>query len=69
MMFPQDGIRERAKDEILKYRERDTLCLGGDVLQWWKKQVDLQLLSALAKSYLSIPATNILKLKSKTKEN
>lgn len=51
--------RERAKDEILKYRERDSLCLGGDVLQWWKKQVDLPLLSALAKTYLSIPATSV----------
>ncbi|KAK0133978.1 Zinc finger BED domain-containing protein 1 [Merluccius polli] len=51
--------RERAKEEILKYRERDSLCLGGDVLQWWKKQVDLPLLSALAKSYLSIPATSV----------
>lgn len=52
-------IREKAKDEILKYRERDALELGGDVLQWWKKQVDLPLLSALAKSYLSIPATSV----------
>lgn len=52
-------IRERAKDEISKYRKRDSLCLGGDVLQWWKNQVDLPLLSALAKSYLSMPATSV----------
>lgn len=29
--------RERAKEEILKYKERDSLGLSGDVLQWWKK--------------------------------
>lgn len=52
-------IRDETKDEILKYRERDSLDLGGDVLQWWKKQADLPLLSALAKSYLSIPATSM----------
>ena len=51
--------RERARAEILKYRERDSLALSGDVLQWWKKQVDLPLLSALAKSYLCIPATSV----------
>ncbi|KAL2098336.1 hypothetical protein ACEWY4_007543 [Coilia grayii] len=56
---PLKTIREKAKDEILKYRERDSLHLTGDVLQWWKKQVDLPLLSALAKSYLSIPATSV----------
>lgn len=56
---PIKTIREKAKDKILKYRERDCLDLGGDVLQWWKKQVDLPLLSALAKSYLSIPATSV----------
>lgn len=53
------NARERAKEEILKYRERDSLSLSGDLLQWWKKQVDLPLLSALAKSYLSIPATSV----------
>lgn len=53
------NTRERAKDEILKYREKDSLGLSGDLLQWWKKQVDLPLLSALAKSYLSIPATSV----------
>lgn len=52
-------VRDRAKDEILKYRERESLGLDGDVLQWWKKQVDLPLLSALAKSYMSIPATSV----------
>lgn len=56
---PVKTTRERAKEEILKYSERDSLCLGGDVLQWWKKQVDLPLLSGLAKSYLSIPATSV----------
>ncbi|CAM4722270.1 unnamed protein product [Leuciscus chuanchicus] len=55
---PAKTIREKAKDEILKYRERDTLGLDGDVLQWWRLQVDLPLLSALAKRYLSIPATS-----------
>ncbi|XP_070399612.1 zinc finger BED domain-containing protein 4-like [Nothobranchius furzeri] len=56
---PTKTIREKAKDEILKYRERDTLGLDGDVLQWWRLQVDLPLLSALAKRYLSIPATSV----------
>ncbi|KAM9751080.1 E3 SUMO-protein ligase ZBED1-like [Menidia menidia] len=56
---PLKTMREKAKDEILKYRERDSLELGGDVLQWWKGQVDLPLLSALAKDYLSIPATSV----------
>lgn len=56
---PAKTIREKAKDEILKYREKDTLGLDGDVLQWWRLQVDLPLLSALAKRYLSIPATSV----------
>ncbi|XP_051964154.1 zinc finger BED domain-containing protein 4-like [Xyrauchen texanus] len=56
---PAKTIREKAKDEILKYRERDTLGLDGDVLQWWRLQVDLPPLSALAKRYLSIPATSV----------
>ena len=56
---PVKTTKERAKEEILKYRERDALGLSGDVLQWWKKQVDLPLLSTLAKSYLSIPATSV----------
>lgn len=56
---PVKTIREKAKDEILKYRDRDSFDLDGDVLQWWKKQVDLPLLSALAKNYLSIPATSV----------
>lgn len=53
------SMRDRAKEEILKYRDRDTLGLDGDVLQWWKQQIDLPLLSALAKNYLSIPATSV----------
>ncbi|XP_063073815.1 uncharacterized protein LOC134464274 [Engraulis encrasicolus] len=56
---PVKSMREKAKDEISKYRQRDSLELGGDVLQWWKKQVDLPLLSSLAKDYLSIPATSV----------
>lgn len=52
--------RERAKEEILKYRERGCLDLGGDVLEWWKfNQRDLPLLATLAKRYLSIPATSV----------
>lgn len=52
--------RERAKEEILKYKERDSLGLSGDVLQWWKKTSGSESwkLSALAKSFLSIPATS-----------
>ncbi|CAM4695430.1 unnamed protein product [Leuciscus chuanchicus] len=53
------NTRERAKEDILKYRARDSLGLSGDVLQWWKKQEDLPLLSALAKSDLYIPATGV----------
>lgn len=30
--------REGAKEEILKYRERDSLGLSGDVLQWSKNK-------------------------------
>ncbi|XP_077386781.1 E3 SUMO-protein ligase ZBED1-like [Festucalex cinctus] len=56
---PQQTIRERAKEEITKYRGRDGLDVNGDVLQWWKEQVDLPLLSKLARSYLSIPATSV----------
>ncbi|KAK0134264.1 Zinc finger BED domain-containing protein 4 [Merluccius polli] len=42
---PMKTIREKAKDEILKYRERDSLDLGGDVLQWWKKQVEIGIIT------------------------
>ncbi|XP_077359877.1 E3 SUMO-protein ligase ZBED1-like [Festucalex cinctus] len=56
---PQKTIRERAKEEITKYRGRDGLDVNGDVLQWWKEQVDLPLLLKLARSYLSIPATSV----------
>ncbi|XP_061573771.1 zinc finger BED domain-containing protein 4-like [Cololabis saira] len=56
---PEKTIRERAKEEISKYRGRDGLGVNGDVLQWWKDQVDLPLLSKLARSYLSIPATSV----------
>lgn len=56
---PQKTTRERAKEEILRYRERPSLDLGGDVLQWWRYQGDLPLLAALAKHYLTIPATSV----------
>lgn len=56
---PKKSIRDRAKEEIAKYRGRDCLALNGNVLQWWKEQVDLPLLSKLARSYLSIPATSV----------
>ena len=56
---PKKTIMERAKEEISKYRARDGLDEKGDVLQWWKEQVDLPLLSKLARSYLSIPATSV----------
>lgn len=51
--------REKTKEEIVKYRERPFLDLSGDVLQWWRHQGDLPLLAALAKHYLSIPATSV----------
>ena len=51
--------RERAKERILKYRERASLDLSGDVLQWWRFQGDPPLLPALAKHYLSIPSTSV----------
>lgn len=53
------SARERAKEETAKYRGRDCLGQHGDVLQWWKEQVDLPLLSKLASTYLSIPATSV----------
>ncbi|CAJ1061304.1 zinc finger BED domain-containing protein 1-like [Xyrichtys novacula] len=56
---PEKTIRERAKEEITKYRGRNGLDVNGDMLQWWKEQVDLPLLSKLARSYLSIPATSV----------
>ena len=33
--------------------------LDDDPLEWWMKQVDLPLLSSLAKKYLCIPATSV----------
>lgn len=35
---PLKTTRKRAKEEILKYRERASLDLSGDVLQWWRYQ-------------------------------
>lgn len=46
---PLKTIREKAKDEILKYRHKDIR----------KKQFEPPLLSVLAKSYLSIPAMRV----------
>lgn len=56
---PSKSLREKAKEEIWKYRERDPLPLNGNVLHWWKEQLDLPLLSSLAKHYLCIPATSV----------
>ena len=50
-----DGVLE-GKDIEWKYVDRRSQA--SDVLQWWKKQVDVPLLSALAKN-LSIPATSV----------
>ncbi|XP_076135696.1 E3 SUMO-protein ligase ZBED1-like [Alosa pseudoharengus] len=51
--------RERANEEIQRYRERNLLPLNGSPLEWWRAQVDLPLLSAITKRYLCIPATSV----------
>ncbi|XP_061566494.1 E3 SUMO-protein ligase ZBED1-like [Cololabis saira] len=51
--------REKASEEVTRYKQRDPLDLDEDPLQWWKKQVDLPLLSSLAKRYLCIPGTSV----------
>lgn len=48
-----------ASDEVMRYRQRNTLPLKDNPLQWWKGQSDLPLLSSLAKKYLCIPATSV----------
>lgn len=51
--------REKACEEVMRYRERNPLPLKDNPLQWWKGQSDLPLLSSLAKKYLCIPATSV----------
>lgn len=51
--------REKASEEILWYRERNLLPLNGNPPEWWRAQVDLPLLSDIAKIYLCIPATSV----------
>ncbi|KAJ8351953.1 hypothetical protein SKAU_G00234290 [Synaphobranchus kaupii] len=51
--------REKASEEVMRYRERNPLPLNENPLQWWKAQTDLPLLSSLAKKYLCIPATSV----------
>lgn len=54
--------REKASEELMRYRERSPLPLTDNPLQWWKTQEDLPLLSSLAKKYLCIPATSVAAL-------
>uniref|UniRef100_A0A3B3D8W0 BED-type domain-containing protein n=1 Tax=Oryzias melastigma TaxID=30732 RepID=A0A3B3D8W0_ORYME len=56
---PLRSYRDLAKDEVWKYRNRDALPLDGDVFLWWRDQLDLPMLSSLAKIYLCIPATSV----------
>ncbi|XP_024118164.1 zinc finger BED domain-containing protein 1 [Oryzias melastigma] len=56
---PLRSYRDLAKDEVWKYRNRDALPLDGDVFLWWRDQLDLPMLSSLAKIYLCIPATGV----------
>ncbi|KAK0155232.1 Zinc finger BED domain-containing protein 1 [Merluccius polli] len=51
--------REKASEELMRYRERSPLPLTDNPLQWWKAQENLPLLSSLAKKYLCIPATSV----------
>nr|XP_061819390.1 E3 SUMO-protein ligase ZBED1-like [Nerophis lumbriciformis] len=53
------SVRDKASEEVKRYRERDPLPLQKKTLQWWKEQQDLPLLSSLAKRYLCIPATSV----------
>ena len=53
------SVRDKANEEVKRYRERDLLSLQKNPLQWWKEQQDLPLLSSLAKKYLCIPATSV----------
>lgn len=53
------SVRDKASEEVKRYRERDPLPLQKNPLLWWKEQQDLPLLSSLAKRYLCIPATSV----------
>nr|XP_054593369.1 E3 SUMO-protein ligase ZBED1-like [Nothobranchius furzeri] len=53
------SVRDKASEEVKRYRERASLPLEENLLQWWKEQQDLPLLSSLAKRYLCIPATSV----------
>ncbi|KAF7229992.1 zinc finger BED domain-containing protein 1-like [Nothobranchius furzeri] len=53
------SVRDKASEEVKRYRERASLPLEENPLQWWKEQQDLPLLSSLAKRYLCIPATSV----------
>uniref|UniRef100_A0A668ALH7 BED-type domain-containing protein n=1 Tax=Myripristis murdjan TaxID=586833 RepID=A0A668ALH7_9TELE len=53
------SVRDKASDEVKRYRDRESLPLKNNPLQWWKEQQDLPLLSSLAKRYLCIPATSV----------
>lgn len=53
------SVRDKASDEVKRYRDRESLPLKNNPLQWWKEQQDLPLMSSLAKRYLCIPATSV----------
>ena len=59
MVRPSRSSREKVSEEILRYRERNLLPLNGNPLEWWRAQVDLPLLSDIAKRYLCVPATSV----------
>ena len=59
MVRPSRSSREKVSEEILRYRGRNLLPLNGNPLEWWRAQVDLPLLSDIAKRYLCVPATSV----------